>query len=184
MYDELLARVVETRRYEMADHNVKALQRLDMSVFTDNIGPGVMPARSDLVAVLRKDCGDLEVRLNTTVESIDQDGRVVRVVFSDRVKLELDLLFGCEGIHSRVRNQILGKQEMFHTGWTIWTWWGREGLLPLDLVREYWGRGFFFGAYPVCDGAYSLLGCRMTPSRAREHRPRQSGRSLPQLSEG
>jgi 2-polyprenyl-6-methoxyphenol hydroxylase-like FAD-dependent oxidoreductase len=45
----------------------------------------------------------------------------VRVVFSDRVKLELDLLFGCEGIHSRVRNRYWGSRRCFTPA-------GRSGL--------------------------------------------------------
>jgi 2-polyprenyl-6-methoxyphenol hydroxylase-like FAD-dependent oxidoreductase len=48
-----------------------------------------------------------------------------------------------------VRAQVFDQPELFDTGWTAWTWWGRGGLFPDDLVREYWGRGFFFGAYPI-----------------------------------
>jgi 2-polyprenyl-6-methoxyphenol hydroxylase-like FAD-dependent oxidoreductase len=149
LYDELIARAEPCRRYEIVDHTGHVLQRVDMSELTDDVGPMFTISRRDLIDVLRKACGDLPIRMATGIESVDQSDGVVNVAFSDKTTGEFDLVVGCDGIHSHVRKLILGEQETFDTGWTIWTWWGREGVIPSDLVREYWGRGCFFGMYPA-----------------------------------
>jgi 2-polyprenyl-6-methoxyphenol hydroxylase-like FAD-dependent oxidoreductase len=149
VYSEFIARGLESRRYELADHFGEVLQSLDLSVLTDSTGPMIMLSRTDLIEVLLKACGDLSIRFGTTAEGIVQAADIVRVSFSDSTKGEFDLVVACDGIHSQIRSQIFREPEIFDSGWMLWTWWGRDGLIPSDVIREYWGRGFFFGAYPV-----------------------------------
>ena len=139
VYEEFLARGIETRRYEIADHTGQVLQALDTAVLTDNVGPMILLPRTDLIDLLRKACKGTAIRMGTTVERIDQGDDLVEVTLSDGTSAEFDLVIGCEGIHSRVRSRIFGEPEIFDCGWTIWTWWGRDGLFPVDLAREYWG---------------------------------------------
>lgn len=149
VYQEFVNCSVEIRRYEMLDHKGARLQELDLSTLANQIGPLFMLSRADLIRVLCKACADVEIRMGTTIETIDQGGGRVRVVFSDGTAAEVDLLVGCDGIHSGIRARVFGEQPVFDTGWTLWTWWGRDGLVPSDIIREYWGRGFLFGAYPI-----------------------------------
>ncbi len=151
MYNELARRSLEVKRYEIADHTGEVLQGMDMSEFTAEIGPMLMMSRTDLIDVLHMACGDLPIRMGTTVSSIEQVGALVVATFSDGTKDTFDLAVGCDGIHSELRKQVFGAGEKFDCGWTCWTWWGRGDLFPADLVREYWGRGWFFGGYP-CPG--------------------------------
>jgi 2-polyprenyl-6-methoxyphenol hydroxylase-like FAD-dependent oxidoreductase len=151
VYDDLKAHSLEVKRYEIADHMGQVLQGMDMSAFTAEIGPMFMLSRSDLIDVLRKACGDLSIRMGTTVAAVEQNGPTVAATFSDGTKGEFDLVVGCDGIHSELRSQVFGRGEKFDCGWTCWTWWGRGDLYSTELVREYWGRGWFFGGYP-CPG--------------------------------
>jgi 2-polyprenyl-6-methoxyphenol hydroxylase-like FAD-dependent oxidoreductase len=151
VYSDFVARGVETRRYEIADHTGEILQGLDMSVVTDNVGPLIMLPRADLIDVLLKACNGLPIRMGTTVEDLEQAEGAVRVRLSGGTREEFDLVVACDGIQSPLRQRVFGDQEVFDTGWTCWTWWGRAGLYPSDLCREYWGRGWFFGVYPVRD---------------------------------
>ncbi len=148
-YDEFISRGVEARRYEIADGAGEILQQVDMSQLTDNIGPMITLPRSDLIDILRRTCEGVDLRMGVTYEALDQVGDEVRVRFSEGGEEAFDLVVGCDGIHSQVRAQAFPEPEVFDAGWTVWTWWGPGGLYPDDLVREYWGRGFFFGAYPV-----------------------------------
>lgn len=148
-YDEFVARGLELRRYELLDHTGKMLQELDLRVLTEDLGPMVMLSRTDLVDILRKACGDVPIQMGTTVEAIDGDSSAARVTFTSGVEAEFDLIVACDGIHSPLRSRIFGEPNTMNTNWTIWTWWGRSGLVPDDVFREYWGRGWFFGAYPV-----------------------------------
>jgi 2-polyprenyl-6-methoxyphenol hydroxylase-like FAD-dependent oxidoreductase len=150
-YDELARRSLEVKRYEIADHLGEVLQGMDMSAFTAEIGPMLMMSRSDLIDVLRGACGDLPIRMGTTVTGIEQSADTVEVSLSDGTSAVFDLVVGCDGIHSELRKRVFGPGEKFDCKWTCWTWWGREDLFPEELVREYWGRGWFFGGYP-CPG--------------------------------
>lgn len=149
VYDDYAARGLPMERYEIADGHGNVLQGLDVSEFTDNIGPILMMARYTLVDVLRKACGDLPIRMDTTVESIEQNSDVVYVRFSDETEDTFDVAVLCDGIHSPLRRRLFGTCDEFDTGWTIWTWWGRDDLYPKTLVREYWGHGYMFGGYPA-----------------------------------
>ncbi len=96
VYDNLVDRSLEVKRYEIADHTGEVLQSLDMSVLTNEIGPMYMFSRSALVDVLREACGDLPIRMGTTVPKIEQNGDTVQAVFSDGTVGEFDLVFSCE----------------------------------------------------------------------------------------
>jgi len=148
VYDQLVARSLIAKRYEIADHTGEVLQGVDMSAFTAEIGPMLMMARTDLIDVLHKACGDLPIRMGTTVTGVEQNGETVEATFSDGTTGVFDIAVGCDGIHSELRRQVFGPGKKFDCGWTCWTWWGRGDLFPEDLVREYWGRGWFFGGYP------------------------------------
>ncbi len=149
VYDDLVACGLEVKRYEIADHTGEVLQSLDMSVLTNEIGPMFMLSRSALFDLLRKACGDLPIRMGMTVPQLEQQGETVQATFSDGTSGEFDLVVSCDGIHSDVRKQVFGAGEKFDSGWTCWTWWGSGELFPEELVREYWGRGWFFGGYPA-----------------------------------
>jgi 2-polyprenyl-6-methoxyphenol hydroxylase-like FAD-dependent oxidoreductase len=148
-YRELASRSLQTRRYEMRDHKGALLQELDVSTVMKEIGPMLLMSRADLIQVLRQACGDVEIRMGAAVQNIEQSARVVRVVFNGGAASEFDVLVGCDGIHSATRKQVFGEQPAFDAGWTLWTWWGRNELIPPDVIREYWGRGVFFGIYPI-----------------------------------
>ncbi len=158
VYDDLVARSLIVKRYEIADHTGEVLQGMDMSTFTAEIGPMLMMARTALIDVLRKACGDLPIRMGTTVTSVDQNGETVAARFSDGTTGVFDLVVGCDGIHSDLRKQVFGPGEKHDCGWTCWTWWGRGDLYPVELVREYWGRGWFFGGYPCPDKRVFVVG--------------------------
>ncbi len=176
-YDEYLARGLELSRYELADHAGNLLQQLDLRELTEDLGPMVMLSRPDLVDILRHTCGDLPIRMGTTVEAIEQDAHAAHVTLSDGTQSDFDLVVACDGIHSALRSRVFEEPAIFDAKWTIWTWWGRSGLVPDDVFREYWGRGSFFGAYPVPDRCMYVAGL---PTHAAEdyRAPREKVRPL------
>lgn len=150
-YDELAQRSLEVKRYEIADRTGAILQGMDTSAFTAETGPMLMMTRTTLIDVLRNACGDLPIRMGMTARRVVRRGERVDVEFSDGTQEAFDLVVGCDGIRSDLRQQVFGLGEQFDCGWTCWTWWGRGDLYPVDLIREYWGRGWMFGSYP-CPG--------------------------------
>ncbi|HEX7360868.1 MAG TPA: NAD(P)/FAD-dependent oxidoreductase [Bryobacteraceae bacterium] len=175
-YQELLVRSVEPRRYEIADGTGEILQKLDLSLLTDNVGPMAMLSRTELIDVLRQACAGVDLRMGTTLEDLKESPSKVRARLSDGTDEEFDLIAACDGIHSQVRARVFDPAEIFDTGWTAWTWWGESGLFPEDLVREYWGRGFFFGVYPVRGRCMFVIG--LPNDRAKANMPKKTVRSI------
>ena len=148
-HGELAERGMEMRTYELADHTGGVISTADLSEALAEFGPSYVTTHADLVQILRGACGDAEIRMGTTVTRLDQGEDAVRVTFSGGAEESFDVVCGCDGIHSQVREMAFGTQPEFETGWVGWTWWGSEGIFPAKTVREHWLRGTFFGTYPV-----------------------------------
>jgi 2-polyprenyl-6-methoxyphenol hydroxylase-like FAD-dependent oxidoreductase len=71
--------------------------------------------RSDLEKILfdwAKAAG-LDVQFNTVVKSLDDNGSAVDVVFENNSRDSFSLVFGADGVHSRVRELTFGPEERF-----------------------------------------------------------------------
>ena len=70
--------------------------------------------RGDLERILLERVKDrIQIRYSTTVTSIQQDNSMVHVVLSDETTLDVDLLVGADGIHSKVRSMAFGESDQF-----------------------------------------------------------------------
>ena len=102
---------------------------------------------------------DIPVRLGTTFSGLEQDRDGVDVTFSDGSQSRYDLVIGCDGIYSQVRNEIFGKLDPTYTGQAIWRAMLRrhpDSVLPKIM---YAGGGKMFGIVPTsADQVYLLAG--------------------------
>lgn len=74
----------------------------------------------------------------------------VAVRFEDGTYARGTYLIGADGIHSAVRQQMLGAAPPRYAGYTAW-----RGVLPYAgpvKYGEYWGRGARFGIFPLTEG--------------------------------
>jgi 2-polyprenyl-6-methoxyphenol hydroxylase-like FAD-dependent oxidoreductase len=147
LYDDFLGAGQVVGTYRMADGAGRPMQTIDMQVLTDGVGPMVMIDRAELLALLER-AATVTIRRGTTVASLQQDAHGVDVTFDDGRQARFDLVVGCDGIGSATRERIMGPQPGFDAGWLLWTWWADAARFEVDAVREHWGRGWFFGAYP------------------------------------
>ncbi|MED6310890.1 MAG: FAD-dependent monooxygenase, partial [Pseudomonadota bacterium] len=97
------------------------------------------------------------IRLNAKVAAIEQtDGRVRAVLTSGEV-IESDVLIGCDGIHSAVREIMFGADDPQFTGCIAWRATIPTDRLPKDHVRpvasNWIGRGGHFVHYYLRRGA-------------------------------
>jgi 2-polyprenyl-6-methoxyphenol hydroxylase-like FAD-dependent oxidoreductase len=70
--------------------------------------------RGDLERLLYSKIEDrVEVRLGTSVDSLEQDGAKVRVKLTDGTTRSFDVLVGADGVHSRVRELAFGAEDSF-----------------------------------------------------------------------
>jgi len=71
--------------------------------------------RSDLERILfdQAKATGLMIRFGTTITSLEDDGEAVRVAFSDGLLESFGLVFGADGVHSRVRELAFGPESQF-----------------------------------------------------------------------
>lgn len=112
--------------------------------------------RADLHALLVGGLGDVSVRLGARCVSVEQGPDGVTAHFADGPPERADVLVGADGIHSVVREQLLGPERPRFAGLTAW-----RGVAPaehvawIDLPRNghsFWGPGQHFVCYYVSAG--------------------------------
>ncbi|EJU02892.1 FAD/NADP-binding domain-containing protein [Dacryopinax primogenitus] len=58
----------------------------------------------------------VEMHFSKKLVDVKQDGDKVHAVFEDGTEAQGDLLVGCDGLHSAVRNVLFGKEEVKYSG--------------------------------------------------------------------
>ena len=149
LYDRFVSQGRTLDRYELADRRGRLLQGVDMARLTGEVGPWVMMSRRDLIELLEGACGSAEIRRSVTVSSCEQAGSEVDVAFSDGTSGRFDAVVACDGMGSGTRSLVFGPQPGFDSGWLLWTWWSGPERFPESVAKEWWGHGWFFGAYPA-----------------------------------
>jgi salicylate hydroxylase len=114
--------------------------------------------RADLIALLADAFGPEEIKLGRRLIDVEQDERGVTAHFEDGTSERGDLLIGADGIHSRVRERLFGKEKPRFSGQIAY-----RGLapaervahlgLPLD-VTNWLGPGGHFVHYFVSSGRF------------------------------
>jgi salicylate hydroxylase len=114
--------------------------------------------RADLIALLADAFGPEEIKLGRRLIGVEQDERGVTAHFEDGTSERGDLLIGADGIHSRVRERLFGKEKPRFSGQIAY-----RGLapaervahlgLPLD-VTNWLGPGGHFVHYFVSSGRF------------------------------
>ncbi|MBK8758639.1 MAG: FAD-dependent oxidoreductase [Actinomycetales bacterium] len=142
---------------ELRRDNGALLGAVDIAGLRADFGPSYAMTRTHLHRLIADALpGDVDVRLGTTVTSVHARGRDVDVTLADGQTLTADLLVGADGLHSAIRTEVCGLQELRYAGETCW-----RGLAPMGIGRtavEAWGDGTRVGAFPMSpDTVYYYL---------------------------
>jgi 2-polyprenyl-6-methoxyphenol hydroxylase-like FAD-dependent oxidoreductase len=107
-------------------------QDLQFGNFKDFGGPVLIVPRAKLhELILEAMPRNVEVRLGTSIENLNQLGNEVEVTFMGGIKEKFDLVVGADGVASHTRELLFGKNDIREYGWRFWVFWMPPGA-PID----------------------------------------------------
>jgi 2-polyprenyl-6-methoxyphenol hydroxylase-like FAD-dependent oxidoreductase len=113
--------------------------------------PAIALHRADLQSTLLHALPATSIHLGNALVSQKQEGDRVTASFANGNTVDCDLLIGADGIHSRVRSQLLDDASPTYRGYAVW-----RGIAPIspasippNTAVEIHGRGRRFGIGPV-----------------------------------
>ncbi|WP_223607785.1 FAD-dependent monooxygenase [Chryseobacterium sp. OSA05B] len=108
--------------------------------------------RAELQKILAENMGYEHIQLNHSLRKIEKNQNYV-LNFENGVQTESKIVFGADGIKSKVRNQILETGNIRNAGQKCW-----RGLAEFDLPEqlnreaiEMWGKGKRFGFVKISE---------------------------------
>ncbi len=149
VYRDLLDVGLQFTTYNVSDEQGLMLHSYSVKSVTEKYGPMLSTYRPDLINVIKKAVDPGSIRMNTTVEKIDQTNDEVYVTFSDGTEETYDLVVGCDGVRSKTRNMVFGDVPLSHSGMNGWSFWVKPSIAKTLQIAEYWGTGKFFGVWPT-----------------------------------
>ena len=118
--DQILARAVRMSHQRILDHTGRQLAEIELAQVWGGVGPCVGIARGELHRVLLESIAGVPIRLGTSVTGLRQHDDKVHVVFTDGSTGRYDLVVGADGIHSRIRQLLVGDIPPRHLGQLSW----------------------------------------------------------------
>jgi 2-polyprenyl-6-methoxyphenol hydroxylase-like FAD-dependent oxidoreductase len=140
---------VECSRYIVCNEQGGILHSFSFEPLTRRYGPLVDLSRLQLIELLRTAVDERRIRFGTTVREIAETPEGVVAVFEDGAADLFDVVVGCDGINSIVRQLVFDDTPVEYSGVAGWACWLPPDFVPPPEVVEYWGTGKFVGMYPA-----------------------------------
>ncbi|WP_400191801.1 FAD-dependent monooxygenase [Hymenobacter sp. B81] len=151
----------------LLDQRGGVLNEVDTTAFTQRLGyDNLAIHRAALQRVLLDSLPAGTLQLGKAFERLEQQGSQVTAYFADGSSATAAALIGADGIHSRVRRQLLPHSQLRYAGYTCW-----RGVidaqalgLPAGRSTESWGRQGRFGYVPLGNGQVYWFACVNSPA--------------------
>ncbi|MCZ6638711.1 MAG: NAD(P)/FAD-dependent oxidoreductase [Candidatus Dadabacteria bacterium] len=149
VYRSLLDVGLQFTTYNVSDERGQMLHSYSVQNVIEKYGPMLSTYRPDLINVIKEAVDPDSIRMSTTVDKIDQTNDEVYVTFSDGTEETYDLVVGCDGVRSKIRDLVFGDVPLSYSGMTGWSFWVKPNIAKTLQIAEYWGTGKFFGIWPT-----------------------------------
>lgn len=101
--------------------------------------------RQYLHEALRKRCSTIKTHLGTTSKEVISHDKGVQVLLENGEVEDVDLVIGCDGIHSSIRSYVTTENEPGYYGWKQWLLWvPKEVEIPKGATQIWSSQGVFF----------------------------------------
>jgi 2-polyprenyl-6-methoxyphenol hydroxylase-like FAD-dependent oxidoreductase len=164
LFRELLSVGLECTNYKVASAAGDILHSYSLTPLADRYGPLINVYRPDLLALLRSAVSPNRLRFGVTVRDVAESPAGVVATFDDGTSDTFDVVVGCDGLRSSMRQLVFGDATLSYSGMTGWGITCPATFVPPREVIEYWGAGKFFGVYPARDRLCAFAGLRAPAS--------------------
>ena len=114
-------------------------------------GWSVAMHRAELQSILVGAVGASSIRSNARCVAVEDGAAAATVVLETGERLRADVVVGADGLHSRVREALVGDEPPRRAGYRVW-----RGVATYELPERigvtYLGRGAQFGLFPMSGG--------------------------------
>lgn len=149
IHRSFVARSEAAETYTIAGGNGRVIKSFDFHSRNERFGEVRMLPRGELLRLLARAAGDVDVRKGVTVTAIVPRSERASVTASDGKEADYDLVVGAEGMHSQIRELVSPQTETFDSKWACEALWVERAAVPSSTVFEQWGSGRFVGFYPT-----------------------------------
>lgn len=154
-------------RLDLRDQSGRLLQSADTRIFTQKLGfENLGIHRAALQSALLRSLPSGTVVLGKALERFEETSSGLEAHFADGSTAQADALLAADGLHSRVRRQLLPHTQPRYAGYTCWRAVvdAQPLQLPAGESSETWGRaGRRFGYVPVGGGQVYWFACLNSP---------------------
>ncbi len=142
-------------RFECWSWRGKRLGSMRLDTIERLVGaPSIGIHRADLLRLLAGEVSQGSIHLNAYCVGFRPEQGTIISHFANEQQQQTDLLVGADGLHSVIREQLLGKEPPRYSGYTCW-----RGVAVFEdqhvspgISSETWGRGRRFGMLPIGNG--------------------------------
>jgi 2-polyprenyl-6-methoxyphenol hydroxylase-like FAD-dependent oxidoreductase len=120
--DAVLARGAVVERRRLCDERGRSFIDFDEAGFWRPVALPVALHRGDLHEILADGVEGVPIRFRTTVSALDDRGDSVVATFSDGTERQYDLVVAADGIHSSIRETVVGGPRAASAGQVGWRW--------------------------------------------------------------
>jgi 2-polyprenyl-6-methoxyphenol hydroxylase-like FAD-dependent oxidoreductase len=163
--DALAAVSAPLTHFECWSWRGKRLGSMRLDTIERQVGaPSIGIHRADLLRLLAGEVSQGSVHLNADCVGFKPEQGHVISHFADGQQQQTDLLIGADGLHSVIREQLLGQGPPRYSGYTCWRGVAvfEERHVSPGISSETWGRGRRFGMLPIGNGRvfwYATYNC-------------------------
>ncbi len=120
--DAVRARGAIVERRRLYDERGRSFIDFDEAGFWRSVALPVALHRVDLHDILADGVEGVPIRFRTTVAELDDRGNAVTATFSDGTRRQYDLVVAADGIHSSIRESVVGGPRATPAGQVGWRW--------------------------------------------------------------
>ena len=152
--NDILEHAGVMREIQWLDQNGRPLNKVTIAESSDKSTPAVALHRADLQNILLGKLPAPSIHLGHSLLDYEQHSDRVVGNFANGHASESEFLIGADGVHSKVRLQLLGDSSPVYRGYSVWR--GISTTIPSSIppatAIEIHGRGKRFGIGPVGQG--------------------------------